>query len=133
MNRPNESNTFWTEEQSRPALALCSYVLPECLRFERRTGRETSFVKQPGSQCGDDESSPMFGAPLPQQPAPQLICDAAPIGLAFLSPYCRLSDAVESIVRSIVNSRACGGVEQGCRPSKNDPCSNACCLPSAAT
>src|SRR5271167_1568870 len=33
--------------------------------------------------------SPIFGLPLPQQPALQLIYDTAPIGLAFLSPDCR--------------------------------------------
>jgi PAS domain S-box-containing protein len=31
----------------------------------------------------------IFGVPLPQQPALQLIYDTAPIGLAFLSPDCR--------------------------------------------
>src|SRR5205809_593207 len=75
-----------------------------------------------------------FSAPLPQQPALQLIYDTAPIGLAFLSPDCRyleinqrlteicgisvedhlgrsvrdcvpaLADAVEAIVRSIMNT-----------------------------
>ena len=34
-------------------------------------------------------SAPVFGAPLPPQPALQLIYDTAPIGLAFLSPDCR--------------------------------------------
>jgi hypothetical protein len=33
--------------------------------------------------------APIFGVPLPQQPALQLIYDTAPIGLAFLSPDCR--------------------------------------------
>jgi PAS domain S-box-containing protein len=80
------------------------------------------------------KSSPIFGVPLPQQPALQLIYDTAPIGLAFLSPDCRylqinqrlteicgisvedhlgrsvrdcvpgLADAVEGIVRSIMNT-----------------------------
>jgi PAS domain S-box-containing protein len=75
-----------------------------------------------------------FSVPLPQQPALQLIYDTAPIGLAFLSPDCRyleinqrlteicgisvedhlgrsvrdcvpaLADAVEAIVRSIMNT-----------------------------
>jgi PAS domain S-box-containing protein len=35
------------------------------------------------------KTSPVFGVPLPQQPALQLIYDTAPIGLAFLSPDCR--------------------------------------------
>lgn len=35
------------------------------------------------------KSSPIFGVPLPQQPALQLIYDTAPIGLALLSPDCR--------------------------------------------
>ena len=80
------------------------------------------------------KSSPVFGAPLPQQPALQLIYDTAPIGLAFLSPDCRylqinqrlteicgisvedhlgrsvrdcvpaLADAVQGIVDSIMNT-----------------------------
>ena len=33
--------------------------------------------------------APIFGVPLPQQPALQLIYATAPIGLAFLSPDCR--------------------------------------------
>jgi hypothetical protein len=33
--------------------------------------------------------APIFGVPLPQQPALQLVYDTAPIGLAFLSPDCR--------------------------------------------
>jgi PAS domain S-box-containing protein len=75
-----------------------------------------------------------FSVPLPQQPALKLIYDTAPIGLAFLSPDCRyleinqrlteicgisvedhlgrsvrdcvpaLADAVEAIVRSIMNT-----------------------------
>jgi PAS domain S-box-containing protein len=75
-----------------------------------------------------------FRVPLPQQPALKLIYDTAPIGLAFLSPDCRyleinqrlteicgisvedhlgrsvrdcvpaLADAVEAIVRSIMNT-----------------------------
>jgi len=78
--------------------------------------------------------SPIFGVPLPQQPALQLIYDTAPIGLAFLSPDCRylqinqrlteicgisvedhlgrsvrdcvpaLADAVQGIVDSIMNT-----------------------------
>ena len=78
--------------------------------------------------------SSVFSAPLPQQPALQLIYDTAPIGLAFLSPDCRyleinqrlteicgisvedhlgrsvrdcvpaLADAVEAIVRSIMTT-----------------------------
>src|SRR4051812_25782205 len=39
--------------------------------------------------AGAVKSSPIFGVPLPQQPALQLIYDTAPIGLAFLSPDCR--------------------------------------------
>jgi PAS domain S-box-containing protein len=35
------------------------------------------------------QSAAVFGVPLPQQPALQLIYDTAPIGLAFLSPDCR--------------------------------------------
>jgi PAS domain S-box-containing protein len=88
------------------------------------TERELASVKSP----------PIFGVPLPQQPALQLIYDTAPIGLAFLSPDCRylqinqrlteicgisvedhlgrsvrdcvpgLADAVEGIVRSIMNT-----------------------------
>jgi PAS domain S-box-containing protein len=80
------------------------------------------------------KSSAIFGAPLPQQPALQLIYDTAPIGLAFLSPDCRylqinqrlteicgisvedhlgrsvrecvpaLAEAVEGIVRSIMDT-----------------------------
>jgi len=80
------------------------------------------------------KSSPIFGMPLPQQPALQLIYDTAPIGLAFLSPDCRylqinqrlteicgisvedhlgrtvrdcvpaLADAVQGIVDSIMNT-----------------------------
>src|SRR5271170_7919605 len=80
------------------------------------------------------KSGLIFGVPLPQQPALQLIYDTAPIGLAFLSPDCRylqinqrlteicgisvedhlgrsvrdcvpaLADAVESIVRSIMDT-----------------------------
>ena len=80
------------------------------------------------------KTSPIFGAPLPQQPALQLIYDTAPIGLAFLSPDCRylqinqrlteicgisvedhlgrsvrdcvpaLADAVQGIVDSIMNT-----------------------------
>jgi PAS domain S-box-containing protein len=80
------------------------------------------------------KSSPIFNAPLPQQPALQLIYDTAPIGLAVLSPDCRylqinqrltdicgisvedhlgrsvrdcvpgLADAVEGIVRSIMST-----------------------------
>src|SRR6202041_3148759 len=76
---------------------------------------------------------PIAGMPVPQQPALQLIYDTAPIGLAVLSPDCRylqinqrlsdicgisvedhlgrtvrdcvpgLADAVENIVRSIMN------------------------------
>jgi PAS domain S-box-containing protein len=79
-------------------------------------------------------SSPIIGVPVPQQPALQLIYDTAPIGLAVLSPDCRylqinqrlteicgisvedhlgrsvrdcvpgLADAVENIVRSIMNT-----------------------------
>lgn len=79
-------------------------------------------------------SSPLFSVSLAQQPALQLIYDTAPIGLAFLSPDCRylqinqrlteicgisvedhlgrsvrdcvpgLADAVEDIVRSIMNT-----------------------------
>jgi PAS domain S-box-containing protein len=78
--------------------------------------------------------SPIVGMPVPQQPALQLIYDTAPIGLAVLSPDCRylqinqrlteicgisvedhlgrsvrdcvpaLADAVENIVRSIMNT-----------------------------
>ncbi len=78
--------------------------------------------------------SPIVGVPVPQQPALQLIYDTAPIGLAVLSPDCRylqinqrltdicgisvedhlgrsvrdcvpaLADAVENIVRSIMNT-----------------------------
>jgi PAS domain-containing protein len=78
--------------------------------------------------------SPIVGMPVPQQPALQLIYDTAPIGLAVLSPDCRylqinqrlteicgisvedhlgrtvrdcvpaLADAVEGIVRSIMNT-----------------------------
>src|SRR5580692_8645691 len=78
--------------------------------------------------------SPIIGVPVPQQPALQLIYDTAPIGLAVLSPDCRylqinqrltdicgisvedhlgrsvrdcapgLADAVENIVRSIMNT-----------------------------
>ena len=78
--------------------------------------------------------SPIIGMPVPQQPALQLIYDTAPIGLAVLSPDCRylqinqrlteicgisvedhlgrsvrdcvpgLADAVEAIVRSIMNT-----------------------------
>ena len=78
--------------------------------------------------------SPLIGMPIPQQPALQLIYDTAPIGLAVLSPDCRylqinqrlteicgisvedhlgrsvrdcvpgLADAVEGIVRSIMNT-----------------------------
>jgi PAS domain S-box-containing protein len=78
--------------------------------------------------------SSVLSAPLPQPPALQLIYDTAPIGLAFLSPDCRylqinqrlteicgisvedhlgrsvrecvpaLADAVEAIVRSIMNT-----------------------------
>lgn len=78
--------------------------------------------------------SSVFGMPPAQQPALQLIYDTAPIGLAFLSPDCRylqinqrlteicgisvedhlgrsvrdcvpaLADAVEAIVRSIMNT-----------------------------
>jgi PAS domain S-box-containing protein len=80
------------------------------------------------------KSSPIFNAPLPQQPALQLIYDTAPIGLAVLSPDCRylqinqrltdicgisvedhlgrsvrdcvpaLAEAVEGIVRSIMST-----------------------------
>lgn len=80
------------------------------------------------------KSSPIFSVSLAQQPALQLIYDTAPIGLAFLSPDCRylqinqrlteicgisvedhlgrsvrdcvpgLADAVEGIVRSIMNT-----------------------------
>jgi PAS domain S-box-containing protein len=80
------------------------------------------------------KTSPVFGVPLPQQPALQLIYDTAPIGLAFLSPDCRylqinqrlteicgisvedhlgrsvrdcvpaLAEAVEGIVRSIMDT-----------------------------
>ncbi|SHM46587.1 PAS domain S-box-containing protein [Bradyrhizobium lablabi] len=80
------------------------------------------------------QMSPVFGVPLPQQPALQLIYDTAPIGLAFLSPDCRylqinqrlteicgisvedhlgrsvrecvpaLADAVQGIVDSIMNT-----------------------------
>src|SRR5271170_2114917 len=80
------------------------------------------------------KSGLIFGVPLPQQPALQLIYDTAPIGLAFLSPDCRyllinqrlteicgisveghlgrtvrdcvpaLADAVEAIVGSIMNT-----------------------------
>jgi PAS domain S-box-containing protein len=42
-----------------------------------------------GQDAAKVKSSPVFGAPLPQQPALQLIYDTAPIGLAFLSPDCR--------------------------------------------
>jgi PAS domain S-box-containing protein len=79
------------------------------------------------------KSSPIVGMPVPQQPALQLIYDTAPIGLAVLSPDCRylqinqrlteicgisvedhlgrpvrdcvpaLADAIEGIVRSIMN------------------------------
>jgi PAS domain S-box-containing protein len=78
--------------------------------------------------------APIFGVPLPQQPALQLIYATAPIGLAFLSPDCRylqinhrlteicgisvedhlgrsvrdcvpaLADAVQGIVDSIMNT-----------------------------
>src|SRR4051812_26301404 len=84
--------------------------------------------------AGAVKSSPIFGVPLPQQPALQLIYDTAPIGLAFLSPDCRylqinqrlteicgisvedhlgrsvrdcvpaLAEAVEGIVRSIMDT-----------------------------
>ena len=80
------------------------------------------------------KSPPIFGVPLPEQPALQLIYDTAPIGLAVLSPDCRylrinqhltgicgisvedhlgrtvkdcvpaLADAVESIVGSIMDN-----------------------------
>jgi PAS domain S-box-containing protein len=80
------------------------------------------------------QSSPVVGMPVPQQPALQLIYDTAPIGLAVLSPDCRylqinqrlteicgisvedhlgrtvrdcvpaLADAIEGIVRSIMNT-----------------------------
>jgi PAS domain S-box-containing protein len=42
-----------------------------------------------GQDAAKVKSSPIFGVPLPQQPALQLIYDTAPIGLAFLSPDCR--------------------------------------------
>jgi PAS domain-containing protein len=42
-----------------------------------------------GQDAAKVKSSPVFGTPLPQQPALQLIYDTAPIGLAFLSPDCR--------------------------------------------
>jgi PAS domain S-box-containing protein len=87
-----------------------------------------------GQDAGVVQSSPIFGVPLPQQPALQLIYDTAPIGLAFLSPDCRylqinqrlteicgisvedhlgrsvrdcvpaLADAVQGIVDSIMNT-----------------------------
>jgi PAS domain S-box-containing protein len=87
-----------------------------------------------GQDAAKVKSSPVFGAPLPQQPALQLIYDTAPIGLAFLSPDCRylqinqrlteicgisvedhlgrsvrdcvpaLADAVQGIVDSIMNT-----------------------------
>jgi PAS domain S-box-containing protein len=87
-----------------------------------------------GQDAAKVKSSPVFGTPLPQQPALQLIYDTAPIGLAFLSPDCRylqinqrlteicgipvedhlgrsvrdcvpaLADAVQGIVDSIMNT-----------------------------
>ncbi|SHJ31586.1 PAS domain S-box-containing protein [Bradyrhizobium lablabi] len=90
--------------------------------------------KNPNRRAAAAGSSPIFGMPLPQQPALQLIYDTAPIGLAFLSPDCRylqinqrlteicgisvedhlgrsvrdcvpaLADAVEEIVRSIMDT-----------------------------
>jgi PAS domain S-box-containing protein len=87
-----------------------------------------------GQDAAKVTSSPVFGVPLPQQPALQLIYDTAPIGLAFLSPDCRylqinqrlteicgisvedhlgrsvrdcvpaLADAVQGIVDSIMNT-----------------------------
>jgi PAS domain S-box-containing protein len=93
-----------------------------------------SLSKNSNSGASAMKLSPIFGVPLPQQPALQLIYDTAPIGLAFLSPDCRylqinqrlteicgisvedhlgrsvrdcvpaLADAVEGIVRSIMNT-----------------------------
>ena len=90
--------------------------------------------KNPNRGAAAVHSPPILGVPLPQQPALQLIYDTAPIGLAFLSPDCRylqinqrlteicgisvedhlgrsvrdcvpaLADAVEGIVRSIMNT-----------------------------
>jgi PAS domain S-box-containing protein len=48
-----------------------------------------SLSKKPTRSAAAAKSPPVFGAPLPQQPALQLIYDTAPIGLAFLSPDCR--------------------------------------------
>jgi PAS domain S-box-containing protein len=42
-----------------------------------------------GQDAAKVKSSPFFGAPLPQQPALQLIYDTAPIGLSCLSLDCR--------------------------------------------
>jgi PAS domain S-box-containing protein len=90
--------------------------------------------KNPNRGAAVTDLSPDFRVPFPQQPALQLIYDTAPIGLAFLSPDCRyleinqrlteicgisvedhlgrsvrdcvpaLADAVEAIVRSIMNT-----------------------------
>jgi PAS domain S-box-containing protein len=90
--------------------------------------------KNPNRGATALRSSPIFGIPLPQQPALQLIYDTAPIGLAVLSPDCRylqinqrlteicgisvedhlgrsvrdcvpaLAESVEGIVRSIMSS-----------------------------
>jgi PAS domain S-box-containing protein len=93
-----------------------------------------ALSNKPNRGAAAASSPPIFGVPLPQQPALQLIYDTAPIGLAFLSPDCRymqinqrlteicgisvedhlgrsvrdcvpaLAEAVEGIVRSIMDT-----------------------------
>jgi hypothetical protein len=48
------------------------------------TGRGRALLNGQGQDAAKVKSSPIFGVPLPQQPALQLIYDTAPIGLAFL-------------------------------------------------
>jgi hypothetical protein len=45
------------------------------------TGRGRALLNGQGQDAAKVKSSPIFGVPLPQQPALQLIYDTAPIGL----------------------------------------------------
>jgi PAS domain S-box-containing protein len=103
-------------------------------RGSARIGRGRPLLNDLNRDATAAKTSPVFGVPLPQQPALQLIYDTAPIGLAFLSPDCRylqinqrlteicgisvedhlgrsvrecvpaLADAVQGIVDSIMNT-----------------------------